>query len=236
MEEEYKILVETSARHIHLDQAAFDYLMGAEEGQHAELVSRAPLSQPGQYVSTTRLNLIGEPNPKTGKPRMIAGVSILGPLRALNQVEVSATDARTLGVAAPVRLSGDVKGSAPITLQNPENGRELHLDEGVIVAKRHIHMTPADAEKFGVEDGESVFVLIDTDGRTTIYGDTVVRVSEKFSLAMHIDTDESNAAGCSGTVYGQLVDMVGDCDCDSEGEECCCEGDGHDEDCCCHKE
>ena len=233
MEEEYKILVETSARHIHLDQAAFDYLMGCEEGQHAELEVKKMLSQPGQYVSNTRLNLIGEPNPKTGKPRMIAGVSILGPLRNLNQVEVSATDARTLGVSAPVRLSGDVKGSAPITLQNPENGRELHLEEGVIVAKRHIHMTPADAEKFGVEDGESVFVLIETDGRTTIYGDTVVRVSEKFSLAMHIDTDESNAAGCAGVVYGQLVDMVGDCD--GDGEECCCEGEDHEGgECCCH--
>lgn len=222
--EEYEILVETSARHIHLDQAAFDYLMDAKEGEHAELEVRAPLSQPGQYVSTCRLSLIGEVNPKTGKPRVIDGVSVLGPLRNLNQVEVSATDARTLGVKAPVRLSGDVKGSAPITLRNPANGRELHLEEGVIVAKRHIHMTPADAEKFGVEDGESVFVLIKTDGRTTIYGDTIVRVSEKFSLAMHIDTDESNAAGCAGTVYGQLVDMVGD-----EGD-CCC----GDEDCCCH--
>ena len=225
--EEYDILVETSARHIHLDQAAFDYLMAAPEGEHAELVVRAPLSQPGQYVSTTRLNLIGEPNPKTGKPRTIAGVSILGPLRNLNQVEVSATDARTLGVKAPVRLSGDVKGSGPITLQNPETGRELRLEEGVIVAKRHIHMTPADAEKFGVEDGENVFVLIKTDGRTTIYGDTVVRVSEKFALAMHIDTDESNAAGCAGTVYGQLVDMMSEdeCCCDDDGCECHCHDD-----------
>lgn len=228
MEEEYKILVETSARHIHLDQAAFDYLMGAEEGKHAELEIKKMLSQPGQYVSNTRLNVIGEVNPKTGKPRMIAGVSILGPLRNLNQIEISATDARTLGLNAPVRLSGDVKGSAPCTIQNPENGRELRLEEGVIVAKRHIHMTPADAEKFGVEDGESVYVLIETDGRTTIYGDTVVRVNEKFSLAMHIDTDESNAAGCSGVVYGQLVDMVGD----GEDEECCCEGD-EDGKCCC---
>jgi putative phosphotransacetylase len=217
--EEYQILVETSARHIHLDQAAFDYLMGVPEGEHAELTVRSMLSQPGQYVSTTRLNLIGEVNPKTGKPRVINGVSILGPLRNLNQVEVSATDARTLGVKAPIRLSGDVKGSAPITLQNPENGRELHLDEGVIVAKRHIHMTPADAEKFGVEDGANVFVLVRTEGRTTIFGDVIVRVSEKFSLAMHIDTDESNAANCAGEVYGELVDCMTD-ECDCEGEEC----------------
>ena len=226
--EEYQILVETSARHIHLDQAAFDYLMGAEEGQHAELEIKKMLSQPGQFVSNTRLNLVGEVNPKTGKARSIAGVSILGPLRNLNQVEISATDARTLGIAAPVRLSGDVKGSAPITLVNPENGRELRLEEGAIVAKRHIHMTPADAEKFGVEDGESVFVMVQTPDRTTIFGDTVVRVSEKFSLAMHIDTDESNAAGCSGVVYGQLVDMLGD------EEGCCCGEEEDDGDCCCH--
>ena len=225
MEEEYKILVETSARHIHLDQATFDYLMGVEEGKHAELEIKKMLSQPGQYVSNTRLNLIGEVNPKNGKPRMIAGVSVLGPLRKDNQVEISATDARTLGVSAPVRLSGDVKGSAPVTIQNPETGREVKLEEGVIVAKRHIHMTPADAEKFGVNDGDSVFVLVETADRTTIFGDTIIRVSDKFSLAMHIDTDESNAAGCSGTVYGQLVDMVGDCDCEDED---CCEGE------CCH--
>lgn len=235
--EEYQILVETSARHIHLDQAAFDYLMGAEEGTHAELEIKKMLSQPGQYVSNTRLNLVGPVNPKTGKPRMIAGVSILGPLRNLNQVEVSATDARTLGVAAPVRLSGDVKGSAPITLVNPENGRELHLEEGVIVAKRHIHMTPADAERFGVEDGQNVWVLVKTDGRSTIFGDTIVRVNEKFSLAMHIDTDESNAAGCAGEVYGELVDCVTnpeDCCCEDEGE-CCCGGEHHDGEghCCC---
>ncbi len=227
MEEEYKILVETSARHIHLDQATFDYLMGVEEGKHAELEIKKMLSQPGQYVSNTRLNLVGEVNPKNGKPRMIAGVSVLGPLRKENQVEISATDARTLGVSAPVRLSGDVKGSAPVTIQNPETGREVKLEEGVIVAKRHIHMTPADAEKFGVNDGDSVFVLVETADRTTIFGDTIIRVSDKFSLAMHIDTDESNAAGCSGTVYGQLVDMVGDCDCDCEDEDCC-EGE------CCH--
>ena len=231
--EEYEILVETSARHIHVDQASFDYLMGIPEGEHGELVSRAPLSQPGQYVSTTRLNLIGEVNPKTGKPRVITGVSILGPFRGSCQVEISATDARTLGIKAPVRQSGDTKGSAPITLQNPENGRELHLEEGAIVAKRHIHMTPADAEKFGVCDNESVFVLIKTADRTTIFGDTVVRVSDKFSLAMHIDTDECNAAGCSGTVYGQLVDMVSEDECCEDGDCDCEEGECHCHD---HKE
>ena len=212
---ENKILVETSARHIHLDQAAFDYLMGAPEGEHAELGFRKELSQPGQFVSTVRLNLVGPVNPKTGKPRAINGVSILGPLRALNQVEISATDARTLGITPFIRLSGDVKGSAPITLVNPENGRELHLEEGAIVAKRHIHMTPEDAERFGVKDGESVYVRVKTADRETIFGDTVIRVSPKFTLAMHIDTDESNAACASGEVYGEIVRFGGEC---CEGE------------------
>ncbi|MBQ7250346.1 MAG: propanediol utilization protein [Bacilli bacterium] len=229
MEEDYKILVETSARHIHLDQAAFDYLMGCEEGQHAELEIRAMLSQPGQYVSTSRFDVVGEVNPKTGKPRVISGVSVLGPLRNLNQIEISATDARTLGLKAPIRLSGDIKGSAPVTLVNPANGRSLRLEEGAIVAKRHIHMTPEDAEKFDVEDGENVFVLVETEGRTTVFGDVIVRVSPKFALAMHIDTDESNAANCAGVVYGRLVDMVPE----GEEEECCC---GEGEECCCKHE
>ena len=226
---ENKILVETSARHIHLDQASFDYLMGAKEGEHATLNVRKPLSQPGQYVSDVRLNLVGPVNPKTGKPRAINGVSILGPLRSKNQVEISATDARTLGVSAPIRLSGDVKGSAPIKIVNPENGRELELGEGVIVAKRHIHMTPEDAEAFGVKDGDSVYVAISTPERETIFGDTIIRVSPKFSLAMHIDTDESNASNASGEVYGQIL-MYEDCECEGHEEGGCCHGVGH----CCH--
>ena len=229
---ENKILVETSARHIHLDQAAFDYLMGMEEGQHAELEIKKMLSQPGQYVSTCRLDLEGPVNPKTGAARMIKGVSILGPLRNLNQIELSATDARTLGVSAPIRLSGDVAASAPCTIVNPLNGRRLELKEGVIIAKRHIHMTPEDAENFGVEDGDSVYVRVLTQERETIFGDTVVRVSPKFALAMHIDTDESNAANAGGEVYGELLE-ISDEECCCEDDHCCCE-EGH---CCCeHKE
>ena len=224
---ENKILVETSARHIHLKQETFDYLMGKENGEHAELVVRAPLSQPGQYVSTTRLNLVGPDNPKTGKPRIIAGVSILGPLRKEDQVEISATDARTLGVKAPIRQSGDVKGSGACKIVNPENGREVELKEGVIIAKRHIHMTPADAEFFGVEDNEIVYVRVATPERETIFGDVVVRVNPNFALAMHIDTDESNACNGAGEVYGQLLKIDDGCDCD---DECCCEGD---DECCC---
>lgn len=189
-----KILVETSARHIHLTKETLEYLMG--EG--FELTPKKMLSQPGQYVSTTRLNLVG---PK----KSIANVSILGPVRSVNQVEVSLTDVRTLGASAPVRESGDVKGSGAIKIVNPENGREVDLSEGLIVAKRHIHMTSKDAEEFGVNNGDNVKVKIEGTGRSLIFDDVVIRVSDKYSLAMHIDTDESNAAACSGEVFGTLI-------------------------------
>lgn len=189
-----KILVETSARHIHLTKETLEYLMG--EG--FELTPKKMLSQPGQYVSTTRLNLVG---PK----KSIANVSILGPVRSVNQVEVSLTDVRTLGASAPVRESGDVKGSGAIKIVNPENGREVDLSEGLIVAKRHIHMTSKDAEEFGVNNGDTVKVKIEGTGRSLVFDDVVIRVSDKYSLAMHIDTDESNAAACSGEVFGTLI-------------------------------
>ena len=189
-----KILVETSARHIHLTKETLEYLMG--EG--FELTPKKMLSQPGQYVSTTRLNLVG---PK----KSIANVSILGPVRSVNQVEVSLTDVRTLGASAPVRESGDVKGSGAIKIVNPENGREVDLSEGLIVAKRHIHMTSKDAEEFGVNNGDNVKVRIEGTGRSLVFDDVVIRVSDKYSLAMHIDTDESNAAACSGEVFGTLI-------------------------------
>lgn len=189
-----KILVETSARHIHLTKETLEYLMG--EG--FELTPKKMLSQPGQYVSTTRLNLVG---PK----KSIANVSILGPVRSVNQVEVSLTDTRTLGASAPVRESGDVKGSGAIKIVNPENGKEVDLSEGLIVAKRHIHMTSKDAEEFGVNNGDNVKVKIEGTGRSLVFDDVVIRVSDKYSLAMHIDTDESNAAACSGEVFGTLI-------------------------------
>ena len=189
-----KILVETSARHIHLTKETLEYLMG--EG--FELTPKKMLSQPGQYVSTTRLNLVG---PK----KSIANVSILGPVRSVNQVEVSLTDTRTLGASAPVRESGDVKGSGAIKIVNPENGKEVDLSQGLIVAKRHIHMTSKDAEEFGVNNGDNVKVKIEGTGRSLVFDDVVIRVSDKYSLAMHIDTDESNAAACSGEVFGTLI-------------------------------
>ena len=199
---ELKFLVETSARHIHLTQETFDQLMGAANSQ---LVVRKELSQPGQFVSDTRLDIYGPVDPKTGKEACLKGVSILGPLRDHNQIEVSGTDARTLKIKAPVRESGDVKGSAPIKIVNPLNGKTVELVECCIVAKRHIHMTPEDAKTFGVKNGDIVKVLITGTGRETIFGDTVIRVSPKFHLDMHIDTDESNAAWAAGEVYGTIV-------------------------------
>ena len=188
-----EILVETSARHIHVTEEQFKALCGED----AVLEVRAPLSQPGQFVSTTRLDIVG---PK----KTIPNVSILGPFRKAGQVEVSLTDARTLGVVAPVRESGDIAGSAPIKLVGPKG--EIELKEGLIVAKRHIHMTPSDAKEFGVENGQIVNLEVNPgNGRNLIFGDVVVRVRDDFALACHIDTDESNAAGCAGTVYGRIV-------------------------------
>ena len=191
---ENKILVETSARHIHVTKEALEFLCG--EG--FELTVKKELSQPGQYASTTKLDIVGPKN-------TIKGVSILGPCRNFNQVEVSATDARTLGVKAPVRESGDIKGSAPIKIVNPENGKELELSEGLIIAKRHVHMTPEDAAFFGVQNGDIVKIKTGGEGRKIIFDDVVIRVSPKFKLAMHIDTDESNAGNCFGECYGELI-------------------------------
>ena len=190
-----KVLVETSARHVHLSEKEFKLLFGED----AKLTVKKELSQPGQFVSFEKVNLVG---PK----KAINNVSILGPLRKEAQVEVSLTDARTLGIDAPVRESGDTFGTPGITLVNSvDPTKELVLEKGVIVAKRHIHATPKDAEECGLTNGEIVSVKVDTEGRSLVFGDVVVRVREDFAWAMHIDTDESNAAKCSGEVYGEII-------------------------------
>ncbi|MDD6176129.1 MAG: phosphate propanoyltransferase [Firmicutes bacterium] len=187
-----KVLVETSARHVHVTAADLATLFGAD----AVLTKKKDLSQPGQFASMERVDIVG---PK-GEMK---GVSILGPVRPASQVEIALTDARKLGIAAPIRESGDIAGTPGCKLVGPKG--EVELKEGVIAAKRHIHFTPAEAAEAGVEDKQVVSVKVDTDGRSLIFGDVVVRVSEKFSAAMHIDTDESNAAGISGTVYGEIL-------------------------------
>ena len=196
------ILVETSARHVHVTQETLEVLFG----KGAQLEVRAMLSQPGQFVSNQRVNVVGyKVNKATGEKveAVLKGVSILGPCRKLNQVELSATDARSVGINAPIRESGDVAGSGACKLVGPAG--EVELSEGVIIAKRHIHMTPADAEEYGVKNGDVVQLALHTPNRSLTFGDVVVRVREDFALAAHIDTDESNAACASGTVYGDLI-------------------------------
>ena len=187
-----KFLVETSARHVHLTQEHLEILFG----KGYELTRKKDLSQPGQYACEERVTIVGS-------KKELAGVSILGPVRKATQVELSLTDARAIGVAAPIRESGDVAGSGACKIVGPCG--EIEITEGVIVAKRHIHATSADAEALGVKNGEIVSVKVDTDGRSLVFGDVVVRVSDSYALAMHIDTDESNAAACGREQYGEIV-------------------------------
>lgn len=196
---ELKFIVETSARHVHLTQETVEVLFGKGH----ELTPRKYLSQPGQYASTDKVTVIGYNKKDPNGPRPSAAFSILGPVRNANQVEVSFTDARTLGLSAPVRESGDIAGSGKCTIKGPCG--EVDLEEGVIVAKRHIHMAPEDAANFGVENGQIVSVKVNGTGRETIFGDVVIRVSKNYALAMHIDTDECNAAAAFGEIWGTIV-------------------------------
>ena len=186
-----QFIIETSARHIHLSREAVDVLFG--EGY--QLTNKKELSQPGQYACAEKLTIVG--------PKGTLKASILGPTRNASQVEISLTDARAIGVTAPIRESGDIAGSGACKLVNPETGAELELTEGVIAAKRHIHLTPEAAEELGVSDKEIVSVKIDSE-RSAILGDVVVRVSPSFAPAMHIDT-EANATCAFGTIYGEIV-------------------------------
>ena len=187
-----EIMVETSARHVHLSKEHIEILFG----RGAELTKKRDLSQPGQFACEERVTVVGE-------KRSIPNVIVLGPARVQTQVEVSLTDARTLGVCAPIRESGDLAGSGACKLVGPCG--EVELSEGVIAAKRHIHLNPETAEKFGLRDKEKVFVKIGSEERTTGFGDVVIRVSPKFYPAMHIDTDEANAAGVSAAVKGEIL-------------------------------
>lgn len=187
-----KFIVETSARHVHLTAEHFAVLFG--EGK--ELTVKKMLSQPGQFACEERVTVIG---PKKEMPN----VSILGPFRKDTQVELSATDARSIGIAAPIRESGDVADSGACKLVGPCG--EIEINEGVIVAKRHIHLTPEDAAEMGVKDKDIVWVKVDTNGRKAILGDVVCRVSESYATAMHIDTDESNAISAPRDLMGEII-------------------------------
>ena len=180
---ENKVLVEISARHVHLSKEDLETLFG----KGYELTVKKELSQPGQFASNERVRVVGA---KSEFP----AVSILGPCRKETQVELSLTDARSIGVTAPVRESGDLEGSGSCKLVGPAG--EIEITKGVIAAKRHIHATTADAEKMGLTNGQIVSVT---------FGDVVVRVSDSYALAMHIDTDEANAAGMAPNTIGTII-------------------------------
>lgn len=190
--ENIKILVEISARHVHVSEEHLAILFG--EGY--KLTPKKELSQPGQFACEERVDLVGERG-------TLKNVTILGPTRPFSQVEITSTEARTLGVKALIRESGLIDGTFGCTLVGPQGS--VVLDKGVIVAKRHIHVTPSEAAVYGVSDKEIIMVKVTSDDRSLIYGDVVVRVSEKFAAAMHIDTDEANAAGLSGAVFGEII-------------------------------
>ena len=188
-----EILIETSARHVHVTAEVLETLFG----KGYELTKKKDLSQPGQFACQERVQVIG---PKSSFP----AVSILGPVRPETQVELSASDARSIGIDAPCRESGDVAGSGACKLVGPEG--EVEISEGVIIAKRHIHATPEDAEKYGLSDKQIVNVKVNSDGRALVFGDVIVRVSPKYKWAMHIDTDESNAAFAKPGMMGEILD------------------------------
>ena len=185
------IPVEISARHVHLTQEAVDTLFG----KGYQLTPKRPLSQPGQYLCEERVKLV------TARGQ-IDNVAILGPVRPEIQVELSLTDARTLGVEAPIRLSGDLRGAADVLLVTPLG--VVTAQKSVIAAKAHVHMTPKDAKDYGVTDGERVEIRMGTERPVTLC-DVIVRVSEQYALAVHIDFDEANAAQVRGSnITGHL--------------------------------
>ena len=187
--DELKVTVETSARHVHLTESDMAILFG--EG--AKLTEKRALSQPGQILANERVSIVG------GKKRM-DNVGIIGPERKATQVEISLTDARSLGVDAPVRESGDVAGSGAIRIEGPCGAVEIA--QGVIAAKRHIHLVPETAEKYGLSDKQIVKVRVEGD-RALTFDEVVVRVSPTFADTMHIDVDEANA--CCGATSGTVI-------------------------------
>ena len=188
---EKSIIIEGSGRHIHLSAQHLEALFG----KGFELEVKKMLSQPGEFASNSRVEVKG---PKGS----IAGVLILGPTRPQTQVELSYTDARIIGVNAPLRESGKLADSAACTLIGPAGS--VDLTEGVIIAKRHIHLIPEDAEAFGVTDQEIVQVKT-TGDRALIFDEVVCRVSPKYASYMHVDYDEMNAAGLFGEVRGTII-------------------------------
>lgn len=189
-----KILVPiaVSARHAHLSQPTLDRLFGAGY----QLRPRTWLSQTGQFAAQETVTLVGP----AGR---LKGVRLMGPPRARDQVEISHSDALQLGIDAPVRLSGDLADTPGVTLEGPAGSASL--TSGVIASRRHLHVSPQEAQRLRLRDGQSVQVKIDSDGRDLIFGDCTVRIAAGFSLELHLDTDEANAAGIANGASGELL-------------------------------
>ena len=185
------VMVEVSARHLHLTNEHLKVLFG--EG--AELHSKKDLSQPGQFACEEKVEVVG--------PKGSLKMSVLGPCRPETQVEVALSDARGLGIKAPIRMSGDLNGTPGCKLVGPCG--EVELERGVIVAKRHLHALPEAAAEWGIKDGQMIKLMVKTEGRSLIFDDVVARVSKTAGNAVHLDTDEANAANIGGTIDGEIV-------------------------------
>ena len=186
-----KVMVETSARHLHVSEEHLKILFGED----AKLTNKKDLSQPGQYATTERVEVVG--------PKGSLVMTILGPTRPETQVELALTDARKIGLNVPIRESGDVAASGACKIVGPKG--EVEIPYGVIAAKRHIHLNVEEAAEAGVVDKQIVSVKVDYNGRGLIFGDVVARVNPNYAAAMHVDTDESNAAALPGTVDGEII-------------------------------
>lgn len=185
------VKVEISARHVHVTDEQLEILFGKGH----KLTPKKELSQPGQYAAEEKVEIVG--------PKGSLKASILGPTRNAGQVELSLTDARTLGLEAMIRESGNIAGTKGCKLVGPEG--EVELQEGVIAAKRHVHLDPKTADEFGVKNGDVVSIKVGDSERNLVFGDVVVRVKDSFAPAVHVDTDEGNAAGLKGTTEGELI-------------------------------
>jgi putative phosphotransacetylase len=186
------IPIGVSARHCHLCKRDLETLFG----KGFELTKKSDLSQPGQFAANETVTIVGSKG-SFGKVR------ILGPLRKSTQIEVSKTDSIKLGLNPPIRESGNIHGSSPITVVGPKGS--VYLEEGLIIAQAHIHMAPDDARNFDIQDGEYVSVMIDNEQRPLRFDNVRIRVSPKFNLEMHIDTDEANAGAVTNGQKGRLI-------------------------------
>lgn len=187
----YKAPIGLSNKHLHLSQADLESLFGKGH----ELHPTKDLKQPGQFACEEKVDIVGPKN-------TLKGIRVLGPVRPETQVELAMTDARTLGIAAPVRESGKLEGTPGVKLVGPAG--EIELDHGVIVALRHIHLSPAQAEEAGVKDKDVVSIRVEGE-RALVFNNVLVRSGDAHECEIHLDTDEGNAAGLGNNSFGEIV-------------------------------